>query len=157
MPCRRLTSAAALARKTPPYSPSQCIGLRRKGGDGFMYISHQTPSGRYHWTRASKPRRKLGVKPGPGFVPQNAPNAPNPNAAGYKAGLEFCRQSRNVAKYANRKSPSFSAQSCRGMVLKGKDVGTFFQSTPNRNGVYRWIKVKPNKIRKIEGLQHIWY
>lgn len=166
--CRRMTSAAAKKRKTPPYSPSSCAGLRRKGNDGFMYISHLTPSGRYHWIRATKSRKRYAKKIGPAFAPQMAPNAPDFDSAAYKAAIKRCFESHSV-KLDKRRSPSFSAQKCHGMVMRGKYIASDrvpnpivlppnYQSVPNRNGVYRWIKVTtPAKIRKIQGLQYPWY
>ena len=45
----------------------------------------------------------------------------------------------HTAKYVNRKSPSYPANECCGMVMVGND-GQHYLSKPNKNGVCRWIK-----------------
>ena len=41
-------------------------------------------------------------------------------------------------KYKTRKSPSYSAQDCKGKTMKGKDG--MYVSQPDKNNVYKWVK-----------------
>lgn len=41
-------------------------------------------------------------------------------------------------RYKTRKSPSYSAQDCKGKTLKGKDG--LYVSKPDKNNVYKWVK-----------------
>lgn len=41
-------------------------------------------------------------------------------------------------KYKTRKSPSYSAQDCKGKTMKGKDG--MYVSHPDKNNVYKWVK-----------------
>jgi len=49
----------------------------------------------------------------------------------------------NLKKYTIRKSPPRPSNDsgCRGKIFRGND-GLFYASVPNKNGVYRWVKVK---------------
>lgn len=47
----------------------------------------------------------------------------------------------NLKKYANRPGPPRPANAvgCRNKTVRGND-GKWYQSVPNKNGVYRWVK-----------------
>jgi hypothetical protein len=42
-------------------------------------------------------------------------------------------------KYITRNSPAYSASDCEGMRKKGND-GSYYTSTPDKNGTYKWVK-----------------
>lgn len=47
-----------------------------------------------------------------------------------------------VEKYANRPSPPYHANECKNMILEGSDGDSEYISSPNKNGVYSWKKLK---------------
>jgi hypothetical protein len=46
----------------------------------------------------------------------------------------------STKKYRTRPGPAYAAQACRGKTKKGNDK-KMYKSVPNKNGVYRWVKV----------------
>lgn len=164
--CRRLTSAAANKRKTPPYSPSQCAGLTRRGNDGFVYVSTASASGRYRWAKlGAKP--KAGPRYGPAFAPRMAPTPSAPkHSVEYENAEGMCKRSFSK-KFSGRRTPPYVAGQCPGQALRGRFlvgdvVGEdqplpLYQSLPDRNGVYRWVLTSWDKLKKIAGLQYFWY
>jgi len=50
-------------------------------------------------------------------------------------------------KYQNRASPPFHAKDCKNLTKKGKDGD--YRSDPDAKGVYKWVKVKSSKTRKV--------
>jgi hypothetical protein len=52
-----------------------------------------------------------------------------------------CKE-QTAKKYKTRNSPSYSAQDCKGQTLKGKDG--MYKSKPDKNKVYKWVKVSSN-------------
>ena len=57
-----------------------------------------------------------------------------------KKSLGRCEPS-NLKKYINRKSPAFPAQNCRHHKKIGND-GFPYVSKPDKNGIFKWVKVK---------------
>jgi hypothetical protein len=43
-------------------------------------------------------------------------------------------------KYITRKSPSYSANACKGQIMVGND-SMLYESVPDKNKVYRWKKL----------------
>ena len=50
-------------------------------------------------------------------------------------------------KYQSRASPPFHAKDCKNLTKKGKDGD--YRSSPDAKGVYKWVKTKANKTRKV--------
>jgi len=50
-----------------------------------------------------------------------------------------CEKS-SLKKYINRNGPPFPAQNCKGVSRTGND-GQKYKSKPDKNGIYKWIKV----------------
>jgi len=49
----------------------------------------------------------------------------------------------NTKKYLTRDSPPYPANQCPNEIKKGND-GNYYQSKPDKNGVYKWILLDPN-------------
>lgn len=56
-----------------------------------------------------------------------------------KKSVGRCEKS-NLKKYINRPGPAFPAQNCKKHLKVGND-GNLYRSSPNKNGIYRWVKV----------------
>ena len=54
-------------------------------------------------------------------------------------------------KYKTRKSPSYSAQDCKGKTMQGKDG--MYVSQPDKNNVYKWVKKKAaaKQTKRVKG------
>ena len=50
-----------------------------------------------------------------------------------------CRELTTL-KYTSRKSPPYSANDCPESTRYGND-GEMWESVPNKNGIYRWMKI----------------
>jgi len=50
-------------------------------------------------------------------------------------------------KYSLRNSPPYPANKCKTMKKKGNN-GNYYSSEPDKNGVYKWVKVNKNKTIK---------
>ena len=50
-------------------------------------------------------------------------------------------------KYSLRNSPPYPANKCKTMKKKGND-GNYYLSEPDKNGIYKWVKVNKNKTIK---------
>ena len=50
-------------------------------------------------------------------------------------------------KYTFRNSPPYPANKCKSIKKKGSD-GKFYLSQPDKNGIYKWIKINKNKTIK---------
>lgn len=50
-------------------------------------------------------------------------------------------------KYSLRNSPPYPANKCKTMKKKGND-GNYYLSEPDKNGIYKWVKVNKNKTVK---------
>ena len=50
-------------------------------------------------------------------------------------------------KYSLRNSPPYPANKCKTMKKKGND-GDYYLSEPDKNGIYKWVKVNKNKTVK---------
>ena len=50
-----------------------------------------------------------------------------------------CEKS-SLKKYINRNGPPFPAQNCKNVSKRGND-GENYKSKPDKNGIYKWIKV----------------
>ena len=50
-------------------------------------------------------------------------------------------------KYSLRNSPPYPANKCKTMKKKGND-GNYYSSEPDKNGVYKWVKLNKNKAAK---------
>lgn len=50
-------------------------------------------------------------------------------------------------KYTERPGPPYPAQECAGTTQLGNDEQQY-ESVPNKNGVYRWVKIKTKKTTK---------
>jgi len=50
-------------------------------------------------------------------------------------------------KYLTRGSPPYSAGDCKTLKMKGND-GSFYVSTADKNGTYKWTKATTNKAKK---------
>lgn len=44
-------------------------------------------------------------------------------------------------KYRNRPGPQYPANDCKNMRKKGND-GNYYISAPNKNGIFRWVKLE---------------
>lgn len=53
-------------------------------------------------------------------------------------------EKRSTKKYTTRNSPPYPANECKNLTRKGND-GTFYESRPNKNNVYRWYKKTGSK------------
>ena len=53
----------------------------------------------------------------------------------------------NTDKYSFRNSPPYPANKCKTMKKKGND-GNYYLSEPDKNGIYKWVKVNKNKTVK---------
>lgn len=54
MTCKKIYSLKYDYRPSPPYKASSCKNTRKKGNDGFMYVSKKDKKGVYRWKRANK-------------------------------------------------------------------------------------------------------
>ncbi len=55
-------------------------------------------------------------------------------------------------KYKGRPSPPYSAQACKGRVLKGND-GKMYVSRPDKRGIHKWTLQKPATL-KVKGKEY---
>lgn len=53
---------------------------------------------------------------------------------------------RTAKRYTSRNSPPFSAMDCKRKMKKGKDG--MYRSKPDKNNVYKWVKVVKNTLKK---------
>ena len=51
-----------------------------------------------------------------------------------------CLNKSHIAKYRNRPSPPFPANSCCNQVMPGNN-GLMYKSVPDKNGVCKWKKI----------------
>lgn len=58
MTCKKIYSLKYDYRPSPPYKASSCKNTRKKGNDGFMYVSKKDKNGVYRWKRANKTLKK---------------------------------------------------------------------------------------------------
>lgn len=143
MPCKKSTTAAMRRKMTPPYSPSQCKGLVRVGNNGKKYRATRTVAGGYRWKLVASTKRKIAGQSTKIRAPHNQKDlirmrkiiAKNTHIIGNSGCVRMY-----TSKYVNRPSPPFPAQKCPGLIKHGQD-GYMYQSTPNKNGIHRWIRV----------------
>jgi len=120
-------------RKSPPYPANApgCHNATRKGNDKCMYVSKAGKDGVFRWSKkaakdTSSPKETMGTEP--------------------KTEKEYGKACPNLShfrKYSSRKSPPYPANSpgCQGKTKKGNDK-LMYISKPNKNGIYRWSKIK---------------
>ena len=54
MTCKKIYSLKYDYRPSPPYKASSCKNTRKKGNDGFMYVSKKNKNGVYRWEKVNK-------------------------------------------------------------------------------------------------------
>ncbi len=70
--------------------------------------------------------------------------------------MSFCKKEDKTKKYKTRKGPPYHAKDCKNLVKLGND-GMKYVSSPDKNGVYKWIKIKNNKTKKTKKAKQIIY
>jgi len=66
--------------------------------------------------------------------------------------MSSCKKE-TTKKYTTRKGPPYHAKDCKNLVKKGND-GMSYVSSPDKRGVYKWIKNNNNKTKKVKRMTY---
>ena len=119
------------SRVSPSYPAKLCQGKKMKGKSGQMYISKKLKNGSYRWVKVSKSPKKRSPKTYKnrklGCVKANKNNGFTPS---------------EIEKYRFRPSPPYPANQCKNKKRKGNSGDMYISKGPDKNGNYRWLKLK---------------